>query len=159
MWSSSIRLSTAQARKWREVDSGPLSQRMRFGQPYWFMAFSRTRVTRRVAKLVSASRATHCRLNASTTLSTRIARPVASASDASQWPIPHSPAYTGSSCWTTRARRLRFRRFTINPAPSDRTTCPSIPYVMPRGKQGGFFAWNESPRPIDSLWSSYACAG
>ncbi len=80
MWTNSICRSMHHARKCRLVSSGPLSQRIACGNPRFAMIPSSTRVTRRLAKLVSTSKAKHSRVYASTTLSTRIARPQATAS-------------------------------------------------------------------------------
>src|SRR2546428_679145 len=72
--------STPHARKCRLVSSGPLSQRIAKGCPRSATIASNTRVTLRLAKLVSTSKAKHSRVYASTTLSTRIARPQSTAS-------------------------------------------------------------------------------
>src|ERR1700730_15158686 len=53
--------STHQARKCRLVSSGPLSQRILVGRPRWVMISSNTRVTLRLAKLVSTTNARHSR--------------------------------------------------------------------------------------------------
>ena len=80
MCTNSICRSTHHARKCRLVSSGPLSQRIACGRPRSLTIASSTRVTLRLAKLVSTSKAKHSRVNASTTLSTRIVRPHSTAS-------------------------------------------------------------------------------
>src|SRR5579885_1827495 len=75
MCTNAIFRSMHHARKCRLVISGPLSQRIASGLPRSATIPSNTRVTRRLAKLVSVSSAKHSRVHASTTLNTRIARP------------------------------------------------------------------------------------
>src|SRR5438067_8552928 len=108
MCTNSICRSTHHARKCRLVSSGPLSQRIAFGCPRSTTIVSSTRVTLRLAKLVSTSKAKHSRVYASTTLSTRIARPHATASwatsSAHSW---FAAVHIRSGC-PTRAQCLRF---------------------------------------------------
>ena len=80
-----------QARKCRLVSSGPLSHRIACGVPRSATIPSNTRVTRRLAKLVSTSNARHSRVYASTTLSTRIALRFPLRRARSPAPTPGSP--------------------------------------------------------------------
>ena len=71
MCTNSIFRSSPQARKWRDVNSGPLSQRSASGLPRSTTTFSNSRVTRRLAKLLSTSRSKHSLAYTSIMLSTR----------------------------------------------------------------------------------------
>jgi hypothetical protein len=64
----------------RVLCHSPLSQRIANGRLRSATIASNTRVTLRLAKLVSTSNAKHSRVSASTTLSTRMVRPQSLAS-------------------------------------------------------------------------------
>jgi hypothetical protein len=116
MCSSSICRSIHQARKCRLVSSGPLSQRIACGTPRSATIAANTRVTLRLAKLVSTSKAKHSRVYASTTLSTRIARPLATASCAKSKAHSWLAEVRATSAFPSRTQCFRFFRRILNPA-------------------------------------------
>src|SRR5207249_7193975 len=103
---NSIFRSIPHARKCRLVNSGPLSQRIASGNPRSATIRSNSRVTLRLAKLVSTSSAKHSRVYTSITLNARNFRPLSAASytksKAHSW---FAPVTTGR---TTPARTKRF---------------------------------------------------
>jgi hypothetical protein len=77
MCSNEICCCSHQLRKCREVNSGPLSQRIDRGLPRWLITHSNTRVTRRLDKQLSTSMARHSRVKPSSSVSARNPRPLA----------------------------------------------------------------------------------
>src|SRR6266436_4946621 len=113
---SSIFRSIPHVRKCRDVNSGPLSQRIASGTPRSATIRSNSRVTRRLAKLVSTSKARHSRVYTSITLNTRNFLPLSAASCTKS--KAHSWFAPVTALRTTPARTkcfLRFRRIN-NPA-------------------------------------------
>src|SRR5260370_459370 len=104
------------ARKWRLLNSGPLSQRIASGFSRSVRIISSARVTRGLAKLVSTSRVRHSRVHSSTTLSTRIARPLAIASCAKSTAHSWFAAVTAGRGEPPRTSRFRAFRRTASPA-------------------------------------------
>src|SRR5229473_3187608 len=116
----SIFRSVPHARKCRDVNSGPLSQRIASGTPRSATIFSSSRVTRRLAKLVSTSSAKHSRVYTSITLNTRNFFPLSAASctksKAHSWFAPVTAARA------TPARTKRFLLFRRISSPASRYT-------------------------------------
>jgi hypothetical protein len=126
MCTNSIFRSTAHARICRDVNSGPLSHRIASGTPRSATPRSATprsatirsssRVTRRLAKLVSTSSARHSRVYTSSTLNTRNFLPLSAASctksNAHSWFAPVTAGRTKPA----RSNRFLLRRRISNPA-------------------------------------------
>src|SRR6266403_1636364 len=116
MCTKSIFRSIPHARKCRDVNSGPLSHRIASGTPRSATIRSNSRVTRRLAKLVSTSSANHSRVYTSITLSTRNFLPLSAASctksSAHSWFAPVTAARTTP----TRSNRFLLFRRIIRPA-------------------------------------------
>src|SRR6266436_680342 len=113
---SSIFRSIPHARKCRDVNSGPLSQRIASGNPRSATIRSNSRVTLRLAKLVSTSSAKHSRVYTSITLNTRNFRPLSAASctksKAHSWFAPVTIGRTNPA----RTKRFLLLRRINNPA-------------------------------------------
>ena len=116
MCTNSICRSRHHARKCRRVSSGPLSQRIACGCPRSATMASNTRVTLRLAKLVSTSKAKHSRVYASTTLNTRIARPHSTASCRKSSAHSWLAEVRATSGFPSRTQCFRFFHRIINPA-------------------------------------------
>lgn len=99
-------------RKWRDVNSGPLSHRIAAGFPRSAITRSSTLVTRCEPRQLSASMAGHSRVKRSTIVSARKLRPVASESITKS--IAHSRFGAVSITFggAMRCTRLRFSRST-----------------------------------------------
>src|SRR5229473_506587 len=116
MCTKSIFRSIPHARKCRLVNSGPLSQRIASGTPRSATIRSSSRVTLRLAKLVSTSNAKHSRVYTSITLNTRNFRPLSAASctksSAHSWFAP----VTATRATPVRTKRFLLFRRIISPA-------------------------------------------
>src|ERR1043166_1170419 len=117
---NSIFRSSAHARICREVNSGPLSQRIASGAPRSATIFSSSRVTRRLGNPLSASSVKHSRVYTSITLNTRNFLPLSAAS------CTKSNAHSWFALVTTGleipARRNRFLLFLRISSPASRYT-------------------------------------
>src|SRR5579872_1530120 len=106
MCTNSIFRSMAHARICRDVNSGPLSHRIASGTPRSATIRSSSRVTRRLAKLVSTSKAKHSRVYTSITLNTRNFLPLSAASCTKS--SAHSWFASVTAGRTKPARSIRF---------------------------------------------------